>query len=345
MSPIKFAPVAVLLALSSLGANCQTQSPVHAAAQDPTLNIPASNVAPNVYSSNLFAIPSYKPSNTAPGLFIAHSPDPKIPGLNESLPSGEPFEFPLHSRRSTNASNPDFNDQPDDPKPKSKTSKNKDKLKVHPFSTFALGIRAGTLGAGAEIATPLSRSLNLRASANYMSFRYSFRIDGINYYTRADFRSGQLGVDWFPFHGGFHISPGFMYFQTGLSGAAKVPPGQSFTLDKTTYINSVDDPVSGNASVVYGRHYAPVVTFGFTNIIPRNGKHFSMPFEIGVAYTHAPVMDVQLAGTACTNQGCFNAGTDPDTQANLKQEVNDINDTVKQVVVYPIATLGIAVRF
>jgi hypothetical protein len=56
-------------------------------------------------------------------------------------------------------------------------------------------------------------------------------------------------------------------------------------------------------------------------------------------------MAVQLAGTACTVEGCFNAGTDAGTQQNLKQEVQDVDNTVNKVVVYPIASLGFAFRF
>ncbi len=225
------------------------------------------------------------------------------------------------------------------------TKSGADKLEVHPFSTVAIGIHASSLGAGLEAATPLSRSLNLRIGANFIDWKYAFNIDGINYATNINFRNGQASIDWFLFHGGFHISPGVLYFRNGLSGTALVPPGQPFTLSNTSYINSVDDPVGGTASVTYAHHFAPALMFGMSNIIPRNGRHFSMPFEFGAAYTQAPVMNVILAGTACTVEGCFNAGTDPDTQANLKQEISDINQTVKKIPVFPIVSLGFAVRF
>ena len=228
----------------------------------------------------------------------------------------------------------------DSPKPS-----NADKLQVHPFSTFALGAHVGTLGAGLEAATPLSRSFNLRIGANFIDWAYAFRIDGINYATNINFRSGQASIDWFPFHGSFHISPGVLYFRNGLAGSAAVPPGQPFTLSDTAYSNSVDDPVGGSASVAYPHHFAPSLMFGLSNIIPRNGRHFSMPFEFGAAFTQAPVMNVILDGTACTVQGCFNAGTDPGTQANLKQEISDINQTVGKISVYPIVSLGFAIRF
>ena len=216
---------------------------------------------------------------------------------------------------------------------------------MHRFSTFAVGVKASTLGAGIEVATPLSRSLNLRTSGYYMLFATAFSIDGINYSTKVNFRSGQVNVDWFPFHNGFHISPGVLYFRNGLSGSADIAPGKPFSLSDVDYINSIDDPVSGTASITYGQHLAPTLTFGFSNIIPRSGKHFTVPFELGVAYTQAATMDVKLAGLACTVQGCFNAATDPGTQGNLHGEINDINDSIKKVPLFPIMSLGVAFRF
>ncbi len=231
------------------------------------------------------------------------------------------------------------------PSSDSNRSNKRKKFQVHPFSRVALGVKVSMLGAGAEVATPLSRSFNLRLAANFVQFAQGFRLDGIHYDTGVNYRSGQLNVDWFPFHGGFHISPGILYFRQGLSGTADVPPGDSFQLDDVHYINSVDDPVSGTASFEYKRHVAPMILFGFSNIIPRDGKHFSVPFEFGLAYTAAPVLAVQLHGTACTVEGCFNAATDPSTQANLKQQIRDTQDDINNFPVYPIVSLGLAYRF
>lgn len=229
--------------------------------------------------------------------------------------------------------------------PSPQKAKKTDKLHVRPFSTFAIGVKVDTLGAGVEVATPLSRTLNLRATANLVKFTYNFNIDGIAYSTQLDFHSGHANIDWFPFHGGFHISPGILYFQNSLSGTAAVPAGQPFQLSNTSYINSVDDPVSGTVAIAYPRKIAPTLTIGFGNIIPRTGKHFSMPFEIGVAYLGAAQMKIQLMGTACTNNGCFNAATDSGTQASLLQEEQTLNNDLAVVKFYPIISTGLAFRF
>jgi hypothetical protein len=216
---------------------------------------------------------------------------------------------------------------------------------VHPFSRIALGIKADSLGPGVELATPLSRRLNLRATANIFNFRYPFNVDGINYGAEFHFHSGQIAADWFPFHGAFHISPGILYFHNTIAATASVAAGQPFQLSDTSYINSVDDPVSGSASITYAHNIAPTLTIGMGNLIPRTGRHFSVPFEVGVAYLGAAQMAVNLAGTACTTQGCFNAATDPDTQSSLRQEVLDLNNDLAKFKFYPIISLGFGYRF
>lgn len=238
--------------------------------------------------------------------------------------------------------------QSDSGEPASPQKEEPKKLKhfqIRPFSTFAVGIKADTLGAGIELATPVSPTVNLRTTVNLVNVTYNFNIDGINYSTQIDFRSGIVNVDWFPFHGGFHISPGLLYFQNSLSGKASVPAGQPFQLSSTSYINSVDDPVYGTVAVTYARRIAPMLTFGFGNIIPRTGKRFTVPFEIGAAYLGPAQMNIQLAGTSCTNLGCFNAATDPGTQSSLLQEEQSLNSDLAKFKFYPIISTGFAFRF
>ena len=88
-----------------------------------------------------------------------------------------------------------------------------------------------------------------------------------------------------------------------------------------------------------------MVLLGFGNILPRSGRHLSMPFEFGGAYLQPPTLNLKLSGTACTNQGCFNAATDPQVQSNLTKEVTTLQSDIRFLQVYPIVSLGLACRF
>ncbi|MGH9596701.1 MAG: hypothetical protein ACRD3K_07885, partial [Edaphobacter sp.] len=216
---------------------------------------------------------------------------------------------------------------------------------IRPFRSVAFGLKADTLGGGAELATPLAHNFNLRSSINAFAFDYPFSIDGLNYDARFHFKSSETVVDWFPFHGSFHISPGILYFKNALTATTVVGAGKSFTLGSQPFVNSVDDPVRGNATVIFPRKTAPMLLFGFGNIIPRSGRHLSFPIEFGAAYTGAGQISVNLVGTACTPQGCANFATNVAAQNHLKQEVHDLNEDLKKFPIFPIVSFGVAYHF
>ena len=145
-----------------------------------------------------------------------------------------------------------------------------------------------TLGASIELATPVSRSFNLRSGLNIFAFDYPFTIDGLNYDARLHLKSTGTTLDWYPLHRGFHISPGMLYVKNTLTSGASVGAGQSFELGSQSYLNSIDDPVNGSASIAFPRKIAPMLLLGFGNMIPRSSRHLSFPVEFGAAYTGAP---------------------------------------------------------
>jgi hypothetical protein len=216
---------------------------------------------------------------------------------------------------------------------------------LRPFRSYAVGFTANSLGASAELATPVSRSFNLRSSVNIFAFDYPFTIDGLNYDARLHLKSTGTMLDWFPRHRAFHISPGMLYVNNTLTSGASVGAGQTFQLGSQSYLNSIDDPVNGSASVVFPRKYAPMLLLGFGNTIPRSGRHLSFPVEFGAAYTGAPQINVTLSGTACTQEGCVNFAQNQQAQTNLKAEIYKLNEDLKRVPVYPIVSMGVAYHF
>jgi hypothetical protein len=216
---------------------------------------------------------------------------------------------------------------------------------VRPFHTLAIGFKADTLGLGVEFATPLAYRINLRSSINAFAFNDPFSIDGVGYDARLHLKASETTVDWFPRAGGLHISPGILYFKSSMSAPASVGPGRTFVLGTQTFLNSVDDPVTGSSSVVYPHAFAPMLLIGYGNIIPRSRGHLSVPFEFGAAYTGAPLISVALKGTACTTDGCVNFATNSQAQTFLKQEINNLNEDLKKYPFFPIVSLGVAYRF
>ena len=216
---------------------------------------------------------------------------------------------------------------------------------TRPFHSAALAIKASILGAGAELATPLSTSFNLRSGFSIINFGYPFSTDGVTYNSQLRLRSSQTTLDWFPTRHGFHISPGILHSRNNISSLATVPAGQNFSLGDQSYINSVGDPVNGTMTVVFPHNVSPMLLLGFGNVLPRNGRHFSVPFEFGAAYTGAPVINVNLTGSACATEGCFSFANNAEAQASLKQEIQTLNEDLKKIPVYPVLSLGLAYHF
>lgn len=214
---------------------------------------------------------------------------------------------------------------------------------LRPFRSYAVGFRASTLGMGIELATPLAGRINLRSSFNLFAFNDPYSMDGLNYDARIHLQSSQTTLDWFV--GGFHISPGFLYFKNAMSAPVFVGPGKTFVLGTQTFLNSVDDPVTGSSYVIFPRTIAPLLLFGYGNLLPRHGEHLSLPVEVGVAYTGTAQINVDLNGTACVTNGCVNFSQNADAQKFLKQEINILNEDLKHYPVFPIVSLGLAYRF
>ena len=214
------------------------------------------------------------------------------------------------------------------------------------FSAFAVQVKAGVAGVGFDLATPLARKVNLRGGASFFSYGHHFDEDGIGVDGTLNFRTVNASLDFFPFGGGFRISPGVvLYNGNHVMANASVPGGQSFTLNGVNYTSSTTDPVRGTFDVSFGHKVAPSLTVGFGNMIPRSGRHWSVPFEIGFEYIGAPLIALNLTGSACNSGFCASVQNDPTIKANVQKEQADLNSDISPLRFYPMASIGIGYRF
>src|SRR5437899_940180 len=91
---------------------------------------------------------------------------------------------------------------------------------------------------------------NLRGWVNLFSYNRTFEEDGISYPAELRFRSVEVHYDWFPFAGGFHISPGVLVYNGNhVAAEPLVPGGNTFSLDNNTYTSDPSDPITGNGKI------------------------------------------------------------------------------------------------
>jgi hypothetical protein len=217
---------------------------------------------------------------------------------------------------------------------------------------FGLGITVGTLGAGIQAATAVTRSSNVRAGFNYFTYSASTTgsSDNLTFNGTLKLESAEVLFDQYIGHS-FHISPGVVIYDGNqATGNAAMSAGQSFTLNGFTYYSSATNPVTGTGSFTAGK-VAPEVLLGFGNLLPRKAnKHFSVSFELGAIFTQKPVIGLNLTGNACTTIGIVNTcqpiATTPSIQANLQAEQTKLNnDAASYLKYWPILRLGFGYKF
>jgi hypothetical protein len=209
-----------------------------------------------------------------------------------------------------------------------------------------IGVKVSSLGIGGEAALALTHRSNVRVGFNYFSYGDTFNKDGATYKGTLGLQSVQATYDVF-LVSSFHVSPGvLLYNGNKVTANVSVPGGQSFTLNKVSYISDPADPVAGTGKLsVYKA--APMLLVGFGNLVPRSSRHFSASFDIGAAYQGPPRIILNLGGSACDPSGvfCRSISSDPTIQANIVAEQAKLNKSASPFRFYPVLSFGLGYKF
>ena len=213
---------------------------------------------------------------------------------------------------------------------------------------FGMAAKVSLLGGGVEGAMRVTHRTNVRAGFNILSYSRGFNKDGVAYNGQLSFKTFEAHYDIFPFAGGFHVSPGLLaYIGDPISASAAVPANQSFTLGGTTYYSDPKSLIGGRGKINFNQA-APTVTVGWGNLVSRKeGKHFTVPFEIGVAFQGSPKANLNLTGNACDAPGvnCRSVLSDATIQSHILSEQTKINNSMSFFKVYPIISVGFGYKF
>ena len=218
-----------------------------------------------------------------------------------------------------------------------------------PTESHRVGIsfKTSLLGMGADVAIPVTQRSNVRVGFSTFNYSRGFDKDGVGYTGELGLHSVQALYDFFPFAGGFHISPGaLIYNGNGVSAKAAVPGGSSFSLGGSDYVSSASNPVTGNGKIQFNKA-APMFLIGFGNLARRSERHFGMTFDIGAVYQGSGRMSLNLAGSACDSTGinCQSIASDPTIQSNILAEQNKINHSIAPYKFYPVISIGFGYKF
>lgn len=211
-----------------------------------------------------------------------------------------------------------------------------------------VAVKISTLGVGFDAAARLGRKANLRAGMNLFSYSRNFEDtdNNITWVGKLTLRSVHAYLDYFPFGGGFHISPGMVLNNGNKVGlSALITAGQKISIDDTDYVSNAANPIRAGGEVSF-RSASPALLIGFGNMIP-SGRRFSVPFELGVVFHGVPTATMTFTGTACAANGsnCRDMGADAAIQSDIRAEEARLNEDLKTFRFYPVLSLGIGIRF
>jgi hypothetical protein len=196
---------------------------------------------------------------------------------------------------------------------------------------FALGIKASTLGAGAEGIVGILPSLNLRAGANALSVDFDINTSDIDYDVDADLLSFPILLDWYPFKkSGFRISAGALINKNEAD--AEATSQATYTIDGTDYTAAQLGTLKAKVDF---KEVAPYVGIGWGNAFGKN-KRWSLTCDFGVVFQGEPNIDLAATGPIAT---------DPTFQADLAQEKQELEDELEKYQYYPVIALGITYKF
>jgi hypothetical protein len=199
----------------------------------------------------------------------------------------------------------------------------------------SLGLRGGTLGAGAELSYALSQRAAVRLNADGYNRTQSSTEADIQYDMKLKLQTASLLGDWFPFANNFRISLGAMFNGNKLTMKGQ-PSGGTFRINDQIYtaaeVGSLDAKVDFNKAAPY---------FGIGYGRPINSG-LSLIFDLGVMFQGSPKSKIDVNCGTAAPQGSPRC---TQLQNDAKGEESQLDDSLRSFKYYPVISLGLAYTF
>lgn len=215
------------------------------------------------------------------------------------------------------------------------------------FSGLGVGFKLGLAGIGFDVATPLvPQRLNLRGGATFFSYTLNETTsDNLIVSGTLKLQNSGIMLDWFPFRGSFRLSGGAtVYNNKGVTATLSEPSGSSFTLGNDKYY--ADGPLVGTGNFKLGGNAGGRISFGWGNLVPKPGHHFSFDTELGIEFVSKPTVALGFTGLVCpSTQGANcespeNAATNATVISDVASEQSKLQSDVNFLSFYPIVSVG-----
>jgi hypothetical protein len=192
-----------------------------------------------------------------------------------------------------------------------------------------IDVRFGTLGTGVVLSRGFGESFSVGLAFNTYDRSKDRDVDNIAYDFGLDFKTVGVLANWHPFSGTFRLTAGLYKNDNKVDLAAKLTPGQTYTVGDSTYVASSSDGFGGN--LTFG-DTAPYLGVGWGSA---PGSRLGFLFDIGALYQASPRLALTGTGVFATGPGA----------ADLEVERRQAEDDLKDFKWYPVISAGLYFRF
>ncbi len=186
---------------------------------------------------------------------------------------------------------------------------------------FAVGTRASLYtifpGYGVELTLPVNNKLNFRLALDSGSASANLDVGGDSLATGVNTNATSAFVDWQVFGGNFRVTGGY------------VINGNTATFSGTGgfgVINPASTTIGGNIAF----DNSPYVGIGFGNPVKKN-RGLSFSVDAGILVQGTPKVTITNAGTLSPSE--------------KTQVENDLQNTLNQLSVLPVFSVGVSYKF
>jgi hypothetical protein len=180
------------------------------------------------------------------------------------------------------------------------------------FGQIGIGARAGTLGLGGDVSFGIGSRLGIRAGFGVVPGDIETTLDDIDYTLNPPSNIWNLGVDVYPFGGGFRLSAGIVNRKSFELTAVRT--GETEIGD-----NTYNGTITINGLLGNERETAPYAAIGFGKI---HSSGFGLFLDLGAAQMGEA--DIRLTGTCVVN------GTEPCPSENGQTFQQTLDEEAQQ---------------
>ncbi len=191
---------------------------------------------------------------------------------------------------------------------------------------FAL--RAGSLGAGVEVAHQFRGPLAIRAGGSYFPLNREITFENetidLDVSVEARFASAQLFADFMPFGHWFRLTGGLMY--NGVNARASLEALEDYTIKSRTFTKAQVGTLAVDLS--HDRTIAPYAGVGIGNVAS-GSRRIGLTLDAGILFS-GPVQVRNVRGTGMI---------EPMTEATAT-----VQEALNEIRIYPVISIGLAIR-